>query len=312
MRDVIIGNARDVLRQMDSDSVDCVVTSPPYWAVRDYFGDPVEWDTAESGRCVADGHDWEDVVTPARGGVGRNANVGANKDGASNNRGHPTVTWRCRRCGAIKCQLGQEPRVDDYITHLADILNACRGPLKDTGSMWVNIGDTYSVSRDCGVEPKCRCMVPERLALALCSMGWILRDDIIWEKPNAMPSSVSDRFCTSYEHCYRFVKEPKGYFFDQPIDRGHRMRDVWRIPTEPSRYEHSAMYPKGLLDRMIWSSCPPRGTVLDPFCGSGTTLEWCYANNFECVGIEINPRYRPIIEERMRKGQSKLFDYTEE
>lgn len=317
MSEIIIGDCLDVMRSMPDCSVDCVVTSPPYWAVRDYFGEPRVWHgmdwsqhrsmVVEDALCE-DGCQWEDCIVPARGGVGRSANVGANKSGPDNNRGHPTVTQYCSKCGAWRGQLGQEPQVSEYVYHLALVFQEVWRVLRDRGVCWVNIADTWSVDLRCGVHRKCRCQVPERLALLMTDYGWILRSDCIWEAPNKAPEAVTDRFCKSYEHCYMFTKSPS-YYFNQLQDGNHRMRDVWRIPTEPSKYEHSAMFPTELVRRMVESSCPKGGTVLDPFCGSGTTMEWCRENGYECIGIEINPQYEDIIRKRAKPDQRRMEEW---
>lgn len=99
----IIGNSLDVLKGMEDESIDVCVTSPPYWSLRDYKSEPQIWGGSEG--CE---HEWEEHVEPARGGCG-NANVGANKDHEGNNRGHPTITSYCTKCGAWEGQLGLEP-----------------------------------------------------------------------------------------------------------------------------------------------------------------------------------------------------------
>ena len=310
---VLIGNAYHVLQKMEEQSVDCIVTSPPYWQVRDYGTEPVVWPGQMDCSMFHRAHDWREIVTPARGGVGRNSYIGACKDGATNNRGHPTVSQRCRTCGAWCGQLGLEPMVEDYVRHLCMTFSQAWDVLKDTGSLWVNIGDTFSTNDSCGVKRKSRCMIPERFALLMCETGWILRDSIVWKKGNnPMPENVSDRFTAkSYEMCYRFVKQPTGYYFNQLKEGNHNMRDVWDIPLKPSRDGHPAPFPAELVERMVMSSCPPGGTVLDPFCGSGTTLEWCSRNGYDCIGIELNPDYKPIIEQRVNSNQRQLEAYDD-
>lgn len=195
-QEVRIGNCLDLLRQMPDESVDVVVTSPPYWALRNYGSDPVVW--GGDPNCE---HSWEEHTEPARGGVGENANVGANRDGEANNRGHPTVTEYCTKCGAWKGQLGLEPTPFEYIDHLMLIFDEVKRVLKPTGACWVNIGDTYNgaktgntdvnknskavtasfkKSRMKEIGPKSKCMVPERFAIAMCDHGWILRNEIVW------------------------------------------------------------------------------------------------------------------------------------
>ena len=153
-------------------------------------------------------------------------------------------------------------------------------------------------------------MIPERFAIKMIDIGWILRNQIIWHKPNQMPSSATDRFTVDFEKIFFFVKQSKGYYFEQqlepytePLDRwagqmirgnyksktdqfavqerngrdmrpnpeGKNMRTVWSTNTEPFPETHFATYPEKLVERMIKAGCPENGLVLDPFMGAGTT-----------------------------------------
>lgn len=317
MSNIIIGNCLDVLRTMPSDSIDCVVTSPPYWSLRDYQSEPAIW--GGDAECE---HDWHEHIESARGGVGKNANVGANRDGVANNRGHPTVTQYCHKCGAWKGQLGLEPTPFEYIEHLLMIFDEVKRVLKPTGACWVNIGDTYNgakngkVSTDTfhketveGIGKKSLVQIPSRFAIGMTDHGWILRNEIIWHKPNVMPQSMKDRFTVDFEKMYFFTKEPTYYFVqqkEQSAGSERNMRTTWSISTQASSEDHCAMFPQKLVEIPIMSTCQKGGTVLDIFCGSGTTLEWCFMHNIEAIGIEINPKFKPIIEKRMRKGQTRL------
>lgn len=277
---VIIGNSLDVLRSMESESIDVCVTSPPYWALRDYGSDPVDWG------------DW-------------------------------------------KGQLGLEPSPTDYINHLMMIFDEVKRVLKPSGACWVNIGDTYSTNAgqkysgnfingkraveskasgkfDTGtIREKSLCQIPSRFAIAMSDHGWILRNECIWHKPNPMPVSVSDRFTVDYEKFFFFTKEPRYYFKQQKEPKHSKFgltdernkRTVWTIPVSVSREEHCAMFPPNLIETPIQACCPQGGIVLDPFCGSGTTLEYCYKHDIDAIGIEINPAFKPTIDKR--SGQSK-------
>lgn len=195
-RKLLIGNALDVLKTMESESVDVVVTSPPYWALRDYGSEPAIW----GGDPYCE-HEWGENIVPARGGIGHNANVGANRDGAANNRGHPTITHYCAKCGAWKGQLGLEPTPFEYIDHLMMIFDEVQRVLKPTGAAWINLGDSYSghktgntetrknnkVVTDSFVKPalediptKSLCLIPQRFAIAMVERGWICRNQINW------------------------------------------------------------------------------------------------------------------------------------
>ena len=364
-QEIIIGNCLDVLKGMDDESVDVVVTSPPYWALRDYGSDPVIW--GGSAECQ---HQWEEHVEPARGGTSENANVGANKDGEANNRGHPTVTQYCTKCGAWKGQLGLEPSPYEYIDHLMMIFDEAKRVLKPTGACWVNIGDTYNgnkkgntdtvkngkVSTDTfakqeakGIPPKSLCQIPSRFAIAMTDRGWILRNSVIWQKPNVMPQSCKDRFTVDYEMFYFFTKSTEYYFQQQlePVSEvslkraeygwkskkanlgpnadsgvdldemgtrfvnpdGRNMRTTWTIPTSGSHEEHVAMFPVALIETPIKACCPPDGVVLDPFCGSGTVLQYCFDKDIRAIGIEITPAYEEIIKRRSKSDQTKLREF---
>ena len=154
---------------------------------------------------------------------------------------------------------------------------------------------------------------------------------------------MHDRFTPDFEPFYFFTKQPKYYFnqltepvkdvskerakyafksakanagsgvdvenMERFVPEERNMRTVWEIPTSGSTLEHCAMFPKTLIDRPIRACCPPGGTVLDPFAGSGTVLDYCFENNIRCIGIEINPKFKDMIEKRMRKKQSTLDDH---
>lgn len=347
-QEIIIGNSLDELRKFPTESIDMVVTSPPYWALRDYKSTPVVW--GGEPNCS---HEWNDHIESTQDP----------EDVDVDDRGHPTVTQYCKRCGAWKGQLGLEPSPFEYIQHLIQIFDEVNRTLKPTGSCWVNIGDTYNgykngntdvdkngkavsssfiKSQLKGIKQKSLCMIPERFAIAMCDRGWILRNKIIWHKPNVMPQSMTDRFTVDYESFFFFTKEPRYYFnqlketMQRPNMRSHyggqkvgnsfntyssrkcdaanlnnqrNMRTVWSINTQPSNEDHCAMFPKSLVERPIKACCPEDGIVLDPFAGSGTVLEYCFDNDINGIGIEINPSYKKIIERRMHKNQGKLSDF---
>lgn len=158
----------------------------------------------------------------------------------------------------------------------------------------------------------------------MCNRGWILRNEIIWHKPNAMPVQIKDRFTVDFEKFFFFTKEPKYYFKQQlePISEsslnrakygwnadGRNKRTTWTIPTSGSREDHAAMFPMNLIDTPIKACCPDGGIVLDPFCGSGTTLEYCRKHNIRGIGIEINPKFKEIIERRSMNNIANIDDF---
>lgn len=183
---IIIGHCLDVLKDMEDECIDVCITSPPYWALRDYGSEPVFYG------------DW-------------------------------------------KGQLGLEDNPNDYVKHLMMVFDEIKRVLKPTGACWVNIGDTYATVsgsgfqqdkvcgkkgrdsilgavnlrkglKDYGFREKSLCQIPSRFAISMTDHDWILRNEIIWNKPNAMPMSITDRFTNDFEKVYFFVKNQKYYF----------------------------------------------------------------------------------------------------
>lgn len=215
------GSSLPILESLPSESIDCVVTSPPYWALRDYGTEGLIWDG--SPEC---NHKWLD-----------------------------TVNNSCAKCGAWKGSLGLEPDFNLYIKHLLDIFSEVKRILKEEGSLWIVMGDTYSGSHQgygkntlkrlsekksenlgkvysylqkykhtinqpppsakTSLPDKCLCMIPSRFAIGMTDKGWTLRNDIIWHKPSCMPQSVYDRFTVDYEHVFFFTKNKKYHFKQQ-------------------------------------------------------------------------------------------------
>jgi DNA modification methylase len=250
-----------------------------------------------------------------------------------------------------------------------------RRVLRPDGVLWLDLGDTYdaggnyarknpgtvkdgtgqgwnnSVGRTGGwLGAKQLMGMPWRVAFALQADGWILRNAVIWAKPNAMPESVTDRLSTRYEHVFLFSRSRRYWFDLDPIrepllrpeagdgsrifggarkagsvelgesarrtgsayfrdaDNGRNPGDVWTIPTQPYPAAHFATFPPELARRCIAAGCPPDGTVLDPFAGSGTTLMVARRLLRKSVGIELNPAYCELIVDRI--GQP-IFDFGE-
>lgn len=297
------------LKEMPDESVHCCVTSPPYYALRDY---------------------------------------------------------------GVEGQIGREQTPEQYINKLAEVFSEVYRVLKNDGTCWLNIADTYcgtgnkgsrtdpknpkgrngqnvSIAQNvAGCKHKDMIGIPWMLAFALRNQGWYLRNDIIWQKGNAMPESAKDRLTRSYEHIFLLAKAKKYYFnasaIAEPIadgtaarylaGRGNRhkysnevpgqgsiqklnqprkageiketdispyrnCRDVWLINTVSYRGEHFAAYPPKLAERCILAGCPEGGTVLDPFFGSGTTGLAAVQNGRTYIGIELNERYCVLAEKRI-------------
>lgn len=276
---ILCGDALEVLRRLPAESIDCIVTSPPYWSLRDY---------------------------------------------------------------GVRGQLGLEANPEEYIERLCLIFDEVRRVLKATGTCWVNLGDAYATRSSktgkqhqhrqpilstasnkavdfkrprASLPGKCLVQLPARFALRMIERGWILRNEIIWYKPNCLPQSARDRFTVDFERLFFFVKQRHYYFRQQfeplqgrarllhrlinpesPRKRvygdkyiaainprsaeasrlrilryGRNKRAVWRIAVQPFRGEHFAVYPPALIETPIKAGCPKSGIVLDPFMGSGTT-----------------------------------------
>jgi DNA modification methylase len=205
-------------------SVHCVVTSPPYFALRDY----------QTGRWVGgdSGCDHQQVQPQNR--LGRETPGGRGGSFPTTERGYKDI---CGKCGArrVDAQLGLEPTPDDFVAAMAGVFREVWRVLHPSGTVWLNMGDSYAggkpkdynsngwgdpgwkntQSRDAttiGLKPKDLCMIPARLALALQADGWYLRSEIIWCKPNPMPESVTDRPTKSHEQVYLLSKQERYYF----------------------------------------------------------------------------------------------------
>jgi DNA modification methylase len=229
------GHTPEVLKTFPDDSIDCVITSPPYWSLRDYKLEPQIWDGDEN--CE---HKWGDEII---GGEGYNNtrkrwqhNKSRESDPETWNKGIGQGNF-CSLCGAWRGSLGLEPTFELYLKHLIQIFDEIKRVLKPTGTCWVNIGDSYNGSGGCGwtglesknweqkakphniksVPRKSLCAIPERFKIMMIDRGWICRNTIIWYKRNCMPSSASDRFTVDFEYVYFFVKNQK-YWFEQQFE----------------------------------------------------------------------------------------------
>ena len=263
------GDALSVMRTLPDTSVNCIVTSPPYFGLRDY------------------GHNG---------------------------------------------QLGHESTPQEYVLKLVEIFREARRVLRDDGTLWLNLGDSYAGSW--GVKPKDLIGIPWRVAFALQDDGWYLRQDIIWHKPNPMPESVRDRCTKAHEYLFMLSKSPRYYFDSDAIKEpsvsgwngsnfntgktaAHQLgrssvkprdsavtdmrnkRSVWSVATRPYKGAHFATFPPALVEPCILAGSPRGGVVLDPFAGSGTTGAVALSHRRQAVLIELNPDYGPLILERL-------------
>lgn len=237
---ILHGDCRDILAGMPDASVHMVCTSPPYWGLRDYGIPPSVW----GGDSGCD-HEWGD---PGLSGQRqRNGSAGGLHDGRATNKLadnvmlHPQTGSFCQKCGAWNGALGLEPTPDLFVAHIVEVFREVRRVLRDDGTLWLNLGDSYASSPTgaiglkstvqggltnqraglgrpdktgiSGIKTKDMIGIPWMVAFALRADGWWLRKDIIWAKPNPMPESATDRPTSSHEHVFLLTKAEK-YFFD--------------------------------------------------------------------------------------------------
>lgn len=225
---VYLGNTLEVLKAFPSDSIDCVVTSPPYYMLRRYEGIPdYIWDGDVN--CE---HDWHLLEKKPGGGSVRNAIVGANRNDKANMRDVSIYSNICTKCGAWIGQLGNEPTYTKFLDHLIQITAELKRVLKPSGTMFINLGDTY---RD-----KTALLIPSRYAIrCMDELNLIVRNDIIWFKKNPMCESVKDRYSKMYEHIIFMTKSDK-YYFDldavrKPYAKGSSKR--YEYGRKANKYE---------------------------------------------------------------------------
>jgi len=350
---IICGDALTVLRTLPASSVHCCVTSPPYWGLRDY---------------------------------------------------------------GVEGQLGLEKTPEEYVGKLVDVFREVRRVLRDDGTLWLNLGDSYSSSTkgdnrtreeklsasglnlhhdvalaqsqhdvvgvrrvETGLKPKDLVGIPWRVAFALQADGWYLRSDIIWAKPNPMPESVTDRPTKSHEYVFLLSKN-RQYWYDaeaikepsitndtrkpytsngakqldgRPAEQWHggeqrgrggqnsfrgqganrdtdtgpanrngrdmkdigigatrNARSVWTVATKPFKGAHFATFPPDLIRPCILAGCPVGGTVLDPFFGAGTVGLVAKREGRDYIGIELNPEYVEMAENRIGREIGLRLDLT--
>ena len=224
-------------------------------------------------------------------------------------------------------QIGAESELQDYIDDLVAIFRVVRSKLKTDGTLWLNIGDSYTSGNRTwraadkknpargmsyrpptpdGLKPKDLIGIPWRVAFALQQDGWYLRSDIIWYKPNCQPESVKDRPTQSHEYVFLFSKAPTYYYDYQSIkepamDKGklRNKRTVWAVNTEPFPEAHFATFPEELIKPIIIASTRENDFVLDPFFGSGTVGSVCEKMNRRYHGIELKDEYIEIAKRRI-------------
>ena len=230
-----IGNILDRIKEIPDNSIDCIVTSPPYYGLRSYKGAETIW--GSSPGCE---HEWISQQNHKDNLRFRDPNhiasVGNNKN--PEKYGNPDIINNfCSKCGAWKGQLGLEPDYKMYLSHLLIVTSEIKRVLKPTGTLWWNMGDSYNGNKEGKTDKmasddvknaqnglvktasssmplKSLMQLPTRFAIRMVDeQGWILRNTMIWKKRNHMPSSVRDRLANSYEFIFFFTKQ-KRYFFN--------------------------------------------------------------------------------------------------
>ena len=226
-------------------------------------------------------------------------------------------------------QIGAEEDPAEYVEHVTTVLEAVGRVTKPSGTLWLNVGDSYTSGGRTwrapdkknpvramsyraptpeGLKPKDLVGIPWQLAFAAQRAGWYLRSDIIWHKPNCMPESVKDRPTRSHEYLFLFSKSEK-YFYDPAGDRGpngRNLRTVWDIPTEPFHGPHFAVFPTALVERCLRLTTQTGDLVLDPFIGSGTVGVAALALGRRFAGIDLSPEYVQMCKTRISALQGAL------
>lgn len=265
---LLVGDVRDRLRDLPDGSVHCVVTSPPYWGLRNY-GDHVVSVWGGDSDCD---HDWgpeergkrSDMLpreeSESNGRVGTDDRQGA---------GPPSGGRYCRACGAWRGQLGLEPTVDQYVENMVEVFRGVHRVLRRDGTLWLNLGDCYAGSGKGGnpdgspwkgyvgghqrehaaqgiqgntvpgLPRKSLVGVPWRVAFALQAAGWVLRMDVVWHKPNPVPESVRDRPTRAHEYVFLFSKQPRYYYDHYAVAEPwvHRPNDITRALEAHEGYD---------------------------------------------------------------------------
>ena len=308
---ILQGNCIDKIKELEDNSIDCVVSSPPYFGLRNY---------------------------------------------------------------KVDGQFGLEKTYQEYVANTVKVFETFKPKLKDTATIWWNVGDSYNnkpagnkdLKKSSGLpnkkenlhkrkdniskvllkslKEKDLLMIPNRVAIALQDAGWYIRSEIIWHKPNPMPESIKDRPTSCHEKIWLITKNKK-YYYDhesikeplaqgtylryhnqknilknqkgsfiahagvksngpmKPVISGNKRnkRNVWTITTKPFKDAHFATFPKDLIEPCIKAGCPKGGIVLDPFGGSGTTGVVAAHNNRNAILIELNKEYISIANKRINK-----------
>ncbi len=233
----------------------------------------------------------------------------------------------------VEGQIGLEQTPYEYIDKLLAAFCATRSILQTTGSLWVNIGDTYwngrgehkgkdhkQNARRFGLRPQDRpgdgrlcknkqlLLIPHRFAILMQERDWIVRNDNVWVKPNPIPDQVADRCSMSHEYVFHFVTQRFYYFSRKAVGRKSTRStdmpplDTWAVPISKGRANHKATFSEELVRIPILATTPPGGIVLDPFGGSGTSLLVARKNGFRSIGIDIKREYCEFMRDAVKNA----------
>ena len=235
---ILQGDVIDKLKEIETESVQCVVTSPPYWGLRDYG--TAKWEGGDAG-C-------DHKEATARNDGGR-VNTGGFHGSAAKDSDKGAMNYKdvCRKCGAkrIDAQLGLEKTPEEYVHNMVEVFREVKRVLRDDGTLWLNLGDSYcntngyaraqpefqrqgrnnapandrnlDALHNAGFKTKDLVGIPWRVAFALQADGWYLRQDIIWHKPNPMPESVTDRCTKAHEYIFLLSKSARYYYDHEAV-----------------------------------------------------------------------------------------------
>lgn len=232
----------------------------------------------------------------------------------------------------IDGQLGLEDHPQRFIDHLIEVFNLCGALLRETGSLWINIGDTYwsgkgahksgevkQGARRFGLRPQDRpgdgtwtrpkqlLLIPHRLAIALQEQGWLVRNDVVWVKPHPVPDQVRDRCSVSHEYVFHLTKS-RWYYYDRhsvgrrlPSGRVLPALDTWEVPPAAGNGTHKASFSEDLIRIPILATTPAQGIVLDPFNGTGTSMIFARKHGFRSIGIDLSEQYCEEVAKTLKK-----------
>lgn len=304
---LITGDIISQLRLLPDACVHTIICSPPYFGLRAYGGDPVVW--GGDADCE---HEFGEEFAPFR--LGQCEQTKWKHVDAAGAGGNVSGGALCTKCGAWRGELGHEPTTELFVAHLVDVFRETRRVLRDDGTVWVNIDDSYA-SESCCVENdafpstvqykvKDLLGIPHMFAFAMRQDGWFFRAESIWDAPNRLPESVTDRPVRSHEFVFLFSKSPR-YYYDhvavlQPRADGdglRNLRSVWSLNTQPYAGPHTAAFPTALPERCLLASTSARGCCAA--CGAP------YVRVYEAHGGTWNDRVEAGAPSRYGDDSSK-------